>query len=140
MINPAPLFRTGLDEYDTFLRWRKTWSRVTSIRPDWLYDDVEHALYIHNPIERYQCGVFCYWPHTTTDGLNYTGADWVKRYALASCKYQLGELFLKFGGAIPGPMQNIQLDQQKRELAQAEIDKLMEQLKGMMLTTPFSID
>ena len=33
LINPAPLFRTGLDEYDIFLRWRKTWQRVTSIRP-----------------------------------------------------------------------------------------------------------
>jgi len=140
LINPAPLFRTGLDEYDTFLRWRKTWQRVTSVKPDWFYDDMERCLYIHNPIERYQAGVFCYWPHTDPKKLSYTGADWVKRYALAESELQLGELWMKYSGAIPGPLQNIQLDQQKRELAQAKVDKLMEQLKGQMLSTPFSID
>ena len=140
MINPAPLFRTGLDEYDTFLRWRKTWQRVTSVKPDWYYDDVERCLYIHNPIERYQAGVFCYWPHTDTRRLSYTGADWVKRYALATSKLQLGELWSKYSGAIPGPGQNLQLDQQKRELAQAEVDKLMEQLKGMQVSAGIAID
>lgn len=140
LINPAPLFRTGLDEYDVFLRWRKTWQRVTSIRPDWFYDDVDRVLYIHNPIERYQAGVFCYWPHTRTEKLTYTGADWVKRYALATCKLQLGEIWMKYSGAIPGPGQNLQLDQQKRELAQTEVDKLMEQLKGMQTSTPIQID
>ena len=140
MINPAPLFRTGLDEYDTFLRWRKTWIRVTSIKPDWFYDDTERCLYIHNPIERYQAGIFCYWPHTSTEKLDYTGADWVKRYALASSELQLGELWMKYSGAIPGPLQNIQLDQQKRELAQAKVDKLMDQLKGMQRAATISID
>ena len=140
LINPAPLFRTGLDEYDTFLRWRKTWMRVTSIKPDWFYDDVEQCLYIHNPVERYQAGIFCYWPHERTEKLSYTGADWVKRYALAACELQLGKIFSKYSGAIPGIGQNLQLDQQKRELAQAEIDKLMEGLRGMQISTPFSID
>ena len=140
LINPAPLFRTGLDEYDTFLRWRKTWQRVTSIRPDWFYDETERALYIHNPIERYQAGVFCYWPHCDTTKLDYTGSNWIKQYALAKSKLQLGELWMKYSGAIPGPLQNIQLDQQKRELAQAEVDKLTTQLVGMQRTTPFQID
>jgi len=75
LINPAPLFRTGLDEYDVFLRWRKTWQRVTSIKPDWFYDEFEHALFIHNPIERYQCGVFCYWPWERTETPAYTATD-----------------------------------------------------------------
>lgn len=140
LINPAPLFRTGLDEYDSFLRWRKTWQRVTSIRPDWYYDEMERALYVHNPIERYRAGVFMYWPHERTENLDYTGADWVKRMALAKSKLQLGELWMKFSGALPGPGQNLQLDQQKRELAQQDVDKLMEQLKGMQRSTPFQID
>jgi len=101
---------------------------------------MERALYIHNPIERYQCGIFCYWPHTCTEKLDYTGADWVKRYALASSELLLGTLWMKYSGAIPGPLQNLQLDQQKRELAQAKIDKLIEQLHGMMRSTPFQID
>ena len=101
---------------------------------------MERCLYVHNPIERYQAGVFCYWPHADTKRLTYTGADWVKRMSLASSELQLGELWMKYSGAIPGPLQNIQLDQQKRELAQAKVDKLMEQLKGMQMSTPFSID
>ena len=140
LINPAPLFRTGLDEYDMFLRWRKTWMRVTSIRPDWFYDDTEQALYIHNPIERYQAGIFCYWPHERTEKLTLTGADWVKRFALAKSKLLLGEVWMKFSGAIPGPVKDIQLDQQKREKAQEEVDKLMEQLKGMQRAASACID
>ena len=123
-----------------FLRWRKTWQRVTSIRPDWFYDEIEQSLYIHNPIERYQAGIFCYWPHERTEKLPYAGADWVKRYALAKSKLQLAELWMKYSGAIPGPGQNLQLDQQKREQSVLEVDKLMEQLKGMQKHTPAQID
>ena len=140
MINPAPMIRTGLDEYDMFLRWRKTWQRVTSVQPDWFYEETEQVLFIHNPIERYHAGVICYWPHTDTAKLSLTGADWVKRYSLARSKLLLGETWMKFSGAIPGPAQNLQLDNQRRELAQTEIDKLMEQVKGMMLTAPIMVD
>jgi hypothetical protein len=47
---------------------------------------------------------------------------------------------MKYSGAIPGPGQNLQLDQQKRDQAVQEIDKLMEQLKGMQRHTPAMID
>lgn len=140
LINPAPLFRLGLDEYDVFLRWRKTWQRVTSIRPDWFYDEMESALYIHNPIERYQAGVFAYWPHTRTEKLPATGADWVKRYSLALARFRLSDIWMKFSGAIPGPLQNLQLDNTRRESAQTELDKLMEQLKGMGRMAPAMLD
>jgi hypothetical protein len=140
LINPAPLFRTGLDEYDIFLRWRKTWQRVTSIRPDWFYDEVEEALYIHNPIERYHAGVFCYFPQVDTQKLNLTAALWVKQYSLAKARFILGEVWMKFSGAIPGPLQNLQLDQHKRDKAQEEMDKLLEQLKAMQLSSPALID
>jgi len=140
LINPAPLFRLGLDEYDMFLRWRKTWQRVTSIRPDWFYDEMEQALYIHNPIERYQAGVFAYWPHTRTELLTATGADWVKRYSLALSRFKLSDIWMKFSGAIPGPLQNLQLDAGRRDSAQQELDKLMELLKGMGRMAPAMLD
>lgn len=140
LINPAPLFRLGLDEYDTFLRWRKTWQRVTSIKPDWYYDEYERVLLIHNPIERYMAGVFCYFPVERTESLTMTGADWVKRYALARAKKLLGEVWMKFSGAIPGPAQNLQLDAQRRQAAQEEIDKLEEQLKGMQQSAGIHVD
>jgi len=140
LINPAPLFRTGLDEYDSFLRWRHTWQRVTSIKPDWYHDEYRKVLYIHNPIERYQAGIFMYFPITSVEDLEAQGAEWVKRYALERARLTYGEILAKFSGAIPSPMQNLQLDQQKRDRAQAEIDKLMERLHGMQLSTPISSD
>jgi hypothetical protein len=140
LINPAPLFRTGLDEYDVFLRWRKTWQRVTSIKPDWIYDEPEQALYIHNPIERYQAGIQAYFPYANTESLSMAGADWVKRYATAKARFQQGELWLKFSGAIPGPVKDIQLDVAKRDKAETEMNTLMELLKGMQRHTPIMID
>lgn len=140
LINPAPLFRTGLDEYDTFLRWRKTWQRVTSIRPDWFYDESEGALYIHNPIERYLAGVTCYFPYANTQSLPPVGARWVKQYALARARFVQGDLWMKFSGAIPGPVKDIQLDASRRDKAQEEMDKLMEQLKGMQRGAGIFID
>jgi len=140
LINPAPLFRLGLDEYDVFLRWRKTWQRVTSVRPDWFYDDTEQCLYISNPIERYQAAVFFYSSYTNTKGLPPVGAEWVREYALEKSRFLLGELWSKFSGAIPGPLQNLQLDQQKRQLANDRLKELRDQLKGMQKSAPIMID
>ena len=140
LINPAPLFRLGLDEYDVFLRWRKTWQRVTSVKPDWWYDETEQTLYIHNPIERYQCAVFFYSSYTTTKNLPPVGALWVKQYALEKSRFLLGEVWSKYSGAIPGPIQNLQLDQNKRTMAEDRLKELMIQLKGMQKSTPVMID
>jgi hypothetical protein len=140
LINPAPLFRVGLDEYDTFLRWRKVWQRVTSVKPDWYYDEVRKTLYIHNPIERYQAGVQIYtnWPDTT--GLDMVGALWVKEYSLERARYNYGELLAKYGNAIPGPLQELKLDSQKRENAEKRLDKMEERLQGMQRLTPVSME
>lgn len=140
LINPAPLFRLGLDEYDVFLRWRKTWQRVTSVRPDWYHDEHEQCLYISNPIERYQCAVFFYSSYTNPKGLDAVGAQWVKEYTLEKSRYLLGDLWSKFSGAIPGPLQNLQLDQQKRQLANDRLKEMREQLKGMQKSAPIMID
>jgi hypothetical protein len=139
LIDPAPLFRTGVDEYDTFLRWRKTWMRVTSVRPDWLYDDSRQCLYIHNPIARYHAGIFIYamW---SIQRLPVFGADWVKKYSLEKSRLVYGEILAKFSGALPGPVKDMQLDTQKRDRAQAEIDKLEATLKASQELTPISID
>lgn len=140
LINPAPLFRTGLDEYDSFLRWRKVWMRVTSIQPNWYYDDARKLLYIHNPIERYQAGVFMYGPYARTEDLDLTGSDWVKDYALESARYAYGEVLSKYSGAIPGPIQPLILDQQKRTNADERLKTLKQRLQNMQLFPPISID
>jgi len=140
LIEPAPLFRLGLDEYDTFLRWRKTWMRVTSVRPDWLYDEYEQCLYIHNPIERYHAGVMTFNSYTDTKQLRGAVALWVKRYAEAKGNKKLGDVWMKYSGAIPGPAQNLQLDAARRDQAQTEMTKLEEELKGMQQGAGISID
>lgn len=140
LINPAPLFRLGLDEYDTFLRWRKTWQRVTSVRPDWYYDEALKCLYISNPIERYQAAVFMYSSYKDTKGLGPVGAEWVREYSLEKSRYLLGDVWSKFSGAIPGPLQNLQLDQAKRALANERLKEMRDQLKGMQKSSPISLD
>lgn len=140
LINPAPLFRVGLDEYDSFLRWRKVWQRVTSVKPDWFYDEVRRVLMIHNPIERYQAGVFIYGNYTRTEGLDQTGAQWVKEYALEQARYTYGEVLAKYSGAIPAPLKDLTLDNTKRASAQARLDKLRERLQGMQRLTPIVQD
>lgn len=140
LINPAPLFRTGLDEYDIFLRWRKTWMRVTSIQPDWFYDDFQKVLYIYNPIERFQAGIITFWPYANTQSLDFNGSRWVKEYALAKARFTQGDLWSKFSGAIPGPVQNLQLDASRRQSAETELEKLRNELKGMQTSAGIWLD
>jgi hypothetical protein len=139
LIFPAPMMRTGMDEYDTFLRWRKTWMRVTSVRPDWLYDDARQCLYIHNPVSRYHCGLTIYCAHTLSK-LPFYGADWVKRYATEKARQTYGEVLAKYSGALPSPVSNMQLDTQKRDKAEAEIAKLEAEIKAAQEFAPFDTD
>lgn len=140
LINPAPLFRVGIDEYDAFLRWRKCWQRVTSVKPDWFYDEVAHALYIHNPIERYQAGVFIYGNWDSTIALDNVGAQWVKEYSVEQARFTYGEILAKYGNAVPAPLKDIQLDSQKRDKAEKRLDALRVRLQGMQKLTPISFE
>lgn len=131
LINPAPLFKVGVDEYDTFLRWRKTWQRVTSIKPDWYWDEPRQLLYIHNPIERYQAAIFAYGIYKDTTALPLMASNWAKEYSLERSRYLYGEVLAKYSGAIPGPLKDIQLDASKRDKAEARLEKLKEKLQNM---------
>lgn len=140
MISPAPLFRTGLDDYDSFMRWRKTWRRVTSVQPNWLYDEENKQLLVYNPIDRYHAGITAHFPYEKTEKLDRVGAQWVKEYALAKSRYLYGEVMSKFSGAIPGPLKDLQFDQQKRSEAEKAIEKLEQRLQSMQLSSPVSLD
>lgn len=140
LLTQTPLFKNGLDDYDAFLRWRTTWMRVTSVQPDWHYEESIPALFIHNPIERYHTCVWYMLGYGNTKNLRPGfDCDWVKKYALAKAKMIYGEILAKYSGALPGPMQNMQLDQQKRDRAQQDIDKLEEKLQAAQLSAPLSI-
>lgn len=133
LITPSPIFKVGVDEYDTFLRWRKTFARVTSIKPDWYWDEPRQVLYIHNPIERYQAGIFAYGIYKRTEDLPLVAANWTKEYSLERSRYLYGEVLAKYGGAIPGPLKDLQLDSTKRDKAEVRLDKLKEKLQNMQI-------
>lgn len=140
LISPAPIIRTGLDEYDMFLRWRKTWQRVTSVQPQWQFDQERRLLYVYNPLDRYHCGIELHAMWTDTVNLPLIGATWVKRYATAKSRFLYGEILSKFNGAIPAPLQDLTLDQNKRVEAKEEMEKLEEKLIGMQVVVPVIVD
>lgn len=140
MISPAPLPMSGISEFDSWLRFKSTFMRVSSVRPDWHYDDEFSTLYVYNPLAQYRAGVFIYDNYTDTRDLTSVGALWVKEYALESSRFLLGTLNQKFSGAIPSPLQNLQLDQNLRVNAQTAMDKLRASLVGMMRSSPASTD
>ena len=134
LVNPAPVLNSRMDEYDVFLRWYKTWGRVTSVYPDWIYDTGCKVLYIYNASPIYHCGVqfMDVWRDTTK--LDAFGAKWVKDFSYETARYSYSDIMSKYSGAIPGPVRDLQFDPNKRGEAQNRIDKLMEQLKGSRIT------
>ena len=140
LISPAPLIRTGLDEYDSFLRWRKTWQRVTSVQPDWMYDVFTKTLYIHNPIERYHAGVTSFENFNRTQDLPPYEAKWVRDFSLARSRYLYGDILSKFSGAIPGPVKDLTLDVNKRADGEKQMDALMSTLKNSQYLMGITVD
>lgn len=140
LVGVAPMMMNGMGEYDMFLRWQKTWARVTSVQPDWAYDEIEKVLYIHNPIDRWQCGVVAYVQYTNVNALDPFGADWVKQYAFQKARHAYAEIMAKFSGAIPGPVKDLQLDQQKRAEATTKITELENKLFNAQISMPISTD
>ena len=140
LISPGPLTGVGIDEYDSYMRWLKTWLRVTSAEPDWMWDEGRKVLFIHNPMEIYQAGVLAMDSWDNTVGLDGFGAMWVKEYSFQLARLQLAEILSKFSGAIPGPVQNLQLDQAKRDKAEAKVTELEAKLFGAQWSVPMHHD
>jgi len=140
LIDPVPLLRNGMADLDSFMRWQKTWMRVTSVKPDWVYDVSSKTLLIYNPLDRYQCGLQYYGSFTDTRALDSFGAIWVKNYSFQKARHQYAELLNKYSGSIPGPLKDLQMDTSKRDLAKAEMDKLEAQLFNAQTSTPITID
>lgn len=137
-VNPIPF--SGLDELDSFTRWIKTWTRVTSTKPDWQYDYRRKVLYIHNPVPYYYCAVTWYANYEKTEQLDQFGANWVRDYSFQLSRHSYAEILQKFSGAIPGPVANLQLDGGKREAAKQEIDRLLAHLQQAQDFPPINID
>lgn len=136
LLDVAPIRTNRFADYDYFLRWRKTFMRVTSVEPDWFYDDNEHSLWIYNPLTDYQAGVFTYHPRLLSE-VHPSHEEWVRDYTLARSKYILGLNRSKFQGAIPGPSRDITTDgQELKTEAQDKMKELEERLLSMQHDQP----
>ncbi len=140
LITQVPITGPGLDEYDLYARWRKTWARVTSVQPDWLYDEFSQSLMIYNPIERIHCGVMTLHDWPSTERLPLWLGTWVMEYSLERSRYLYGEILAKYGATLPGPDQNLQLDQTKRASAMERIKAYETQIQSSQFGVPLLID
>jgi hypothetical protein len=91
-------------------------------------------------MEMYQAGVLALDSWDKTEYLDGFGAMWVKEYAFQLARLQLAEILSKFSGAIPGPAQALQLDQQKRDKAEAKLKELDDKLFGAQWSIPLTTD
>jgi len=136
LLDVAPIKVGRFGEYDLFLRWRKTFMKVTSVEPEWMWDNNAKILWIYNPIEQYKASMFWYLPKRL-DQVDLVHERWIKDYTLARSKYMLGINRSKFQGAIPGPGRDINTDgKELKEEGKAEMDKLLADLFTMQAESP----
>jgi len=136
LLDVAPIKTGRFGDYDIFLRWRKTFMKVTSVEPEWMWDQNAQTLWIYNPIEAYKASMWWYLPKTLAQ-VDLVHERWVKDYLLARCKYLLGLNRSKFQGAIPGPARDITTDgNDLKSEGRDEMKRLEDQLFSMQAETP----
>ncbi len=136
LLDVAPIRTSRFQDYDVFLRWRKTFMKVTSVQPEWYWDQNAKILWIYNPIEHYKASIFWYLPRTL-ETVELAHEQWVERYVLARSKYITGLNRSKFQGAIPGPSKDITTDgQDLKQEGKEETDKLEAELLSMQMDGP----
>lgn len=136
LLDVAPIRTSRFQDYDVFLRWRKTFMKVTSVQPEWYWDQNAKLLWVYNPIEFYKASMFWYLPRAL-ENVELAHERWVEKYILARCKYMLGINRSKFQGAIPGPSKDITTDgNNMKDEGKEEIKALEEELLSMQLDGP----
>lgn len=136
LLDAAPIKPSTMDSYDLFLRWRKTFMRVTSTLGRWEWLEKSNTLMIYAPIEAMKCCYFWHVPHSLKS-IPLRNHPWFLDYASAKAKMALGEVRSKYQGALPGPARDLQLngDALKAEAA-AEITLLEQRLLTMQAEHP----
>lgn len=136
LLDVAPIKPATMESYDVFLRWRKTFMRITSVKCNWQWDELNQALMIDCPIERTRACYFYHMPRQISQ-IPLQFIPWFQNYCVAQGKLQLGEIRSKFQGALPGPARDLTMngDSLKQE-ALTEIEKLEAQLLSMQGDRP----
>ena len=113
-----------IDEYDIFNRWRQTFERVTSTLPSWKWEEDTKSLWIYNPIPNTKIAYMVMVPPKRIEEIRFNDEDWAYDYVTAWCQKFLGENRGKFGGAIPGPKKDLNLN--SKELVSEAKERLKE--------------
>jgi len=125
----VPLNSVMLAEYDSFLRYRKTMMRATSVSPKWQWDDNDpETLYVYAPVFNLMATYHWHAPRPLSK-VRLEHQDIIRKLTLAHAKVTLGMIRSKFSGVLPSPASNLQLNGTEL-LAQGreEIDKIEEML------------
>ena len=136
LLDVAPVKPATMESYDIFLRWRKTFMRVTSVAPRWEWDALNKKLMLYSPIDRTKACYFWHQPRTVAQ-VPMQHTHWLKKYSLAKAKDVLGKTRSKFQGILPGPARDMNLNGDAlQQEAREEIDKLEEQLLSIQGDIP----
>jgi len=109
LLDVAPIKVSTMESYDIFLRWRKTFMRVTSVEPNWEWEPTSQSLMVYSPIEQTKACYFWFAPRTVNQ-IPMQHVNWFRRYATAKAKNTLGKARSKFQGLLPGPARDINLN------------------------------
>ena len=132
----VPLNSVMLAEYDSFLRYRKTMMRATSVAPQWDWDEDTSTLYVYAPVYNLKACYFWMTPRNLSQ-VRLEHQDWVRSMCLSRSKLTLGKTRSKFSGVLPGPAQSLQLNGAALEAeAREEIRELSEFLFSLQGDIP----
>lgn len=124
----------GLAVFDAFSQYKETVGRIFGSEYDFQFNRKTKVLKILRNIrheEDIAVSVYNFIPESVLLGDVYA-SSWLGDYALAECKFMLGEARSKFQSGLPGPGGSVMLNgEQLKSEAQQEIINLREQVKNM---------
>lgn len=124
----------GIAVFDAFAQYKETISRIFGGEYDFRFNRNTKILKILRNVnheEDIAISVYNFVPEMVLLKDIYA-SNWLSNYALAECKYMLGEARSKFTTGLPGPGGSVSLNgEQLKSEAQQEKDALMEEIKNM---------
>lgn len=119
----------GLGDIQQFITWRKSFQRVTSRQPNWVFMDETNEIVIYNPVNYIACALMTV--PRRFENIRLQHKMWVANTALARAKISLGEVRSKFELSGPGGSSlGLKGDALKKEGEEA-LKAQQEKLKGM---------
>lgn len=86
-----------------FLMAKKTFMRVASLAPQWLFDAPSNTIHISTPNPSYYACAILILAKTLSEITNASHQDWIRDFALCQARLLLAEIREKHDGSIPTP-------------------------------------